>query len=96
VVTSGDYERYFEFEGRRYQHIIDPRSGYPVRHTASVTVVHTDPILADAAATALVVAGIAEFDQTCAELGIQQAILIDSTGELRLTAGMKRRVNWEQ
>ena len=56
VVTSGDYERYFEFEGRRYQHIIDPRSGYPVHHTASVTVIHTDPILADAAATALVVA----------------------------------------
>jgi thiamine biosynthesis lipoprotein len=96
VVTSGDYERFFEFEGRRYQHIIDPRSGYPVQHTASVTVVHTDPILADAAATALVVAGIVEFDQTCAELGIQQAILIDSTGELRLTASMSRRVKWGQ
>jgi thiamine biosynthesis lipoprotein len=95
VVTSGNYERYFEFEGRRYQHIIDPGTGYPVQHTASVTVVHNDPILADAAATALVVAGMAEFDQTCAELGIQQAILIDSTGELRLTADMKRRVNWE-
>ncbi len=96
VVTSGDYERYFEFEGRRYQHILDPETGFPVRHTASVTVVHTDPILADAAATALVVAGIDNFDQTCAALGIQQAILIDSTGELRLTAGMASRVNWDR
>ena len=94
VVTSGDYERFFEYQGRKYQHIIDPDSGFPIQHTASVTVIHDDPILADAAATALVVAGMAEFDQTCAALDIQQAILIDSTGELRLTAGMDRRVNW--
>ena len=94
VVTSGDYERYFEHEGEKYPHILDPKTGYPIQHTSSVTVIHPDPILADAAATALVVAGMAEFDQTCAALGIQQAVLIDSSGELRLTADMDRRVNW--
>ena len=94
VVTSGDYERFFLHEGKKYAHILDPKSGYPVQHTSSVTVIHRDPILADAAATALVVAGMAEFDQTCAALGIRQAILIDSSGELRLTADMGGRVNW--
>ena len=94
VVTSGDYERFFEYQGQKYQHILDPKSGFPIRHTASVTVIHRDPILADAAATALVVAGMAEFDQTCAALGIQQAVLINSSGELRLTPDMDRRVNW--
>ena len=94
VVTSGDYERFFEYQGQKYQHILDPKSGFPIRHTASVTVIHRDPILADAAATALVVAGMAEFDQTCAALGIRQAVLINSSGELRLTPDMDRRVNW--
>ncbi|NOX69567.1 MAG: FAD:protein FMN transferase [Gammaproteobacteria bacterium] len=96
VVTSGDYERFFEYRGQRYQHILDPRNGFPVRHTASVTVIARDAVLADAAATALMVAGMDEFDQTCAALGIQQAILVDSSGELRLTADMNRRVNWLQ
>ncbi len=94
VVTSGNYERFFEHEGKKYGHILDPKTGYPIQHTASVTVIHRDPILADAAATALVVAGLAEFDQTCAALGVRQAILIDSSGELRLTADMDGRVNW--
>lgn len=38
LATSGDYERYFEIDGVRYCHILDPRSGWPVRHWQSVTV----------------------------------------------------------
>jgi thiamine biosynthesis lipoprotein len=94
VVSSGDYERYFEFGGRRYAHIIDPATGYPATEAAAVTVVHDDPALADAAATALVGAGASDFDQTCESLGIKFALLIDSSGELRLTAGLAKRVNW--
>jgi len=94
VVTSGDYERFFEFEGRRYQHILDPRTGHPVSHTSSVTVIHRDPLLADAAATALVVAGEADFDEVCRLLHIEQALLISAAGDVRLTAAMQKRVNW--
>jgi len=94
VVTSGNYERFFEYQGRKYQHILDPGTGFPVQHTASVTVIHRDPVLADAAATALVVAGSDEFDETCAALNIKWAILIDAGGETRLTADMAKRVNW--
>lgn len=96
VVTSGNYERYFELEGHRYQHILDPRNGYPVQHTASVTVVHRDSLLADAAATALMVGGMAEFEEICRQLGIVDALLIGPAGDLRLTPSMQKRVNWSK
>jgi thiamine biosynthesis lipoprotein len=58
IATSGDYRNYFEAEGRRYSHVIDPRTGLPVAHDlVSVTVVHPECMLADAWATALVVLG---------------------------------------
>lgn len=58
MATSGDYRNYFETEGRRYSHTIDPRSGRPVTHElASVTVAHPSTMQADALATALMVLG---------------------------------------
>ncbi|MFC3283906.1 FAD:protein FMN transferase [Litchfieldella rifensis] len=58
VATSGDYRNYFEEDGQRFSHTIDPRTGYPVRHSlASVTVVHESNAWADAWATALLVMG---------------------------------------
>ena len=58
VATSGDYRNYFEANGKRYSHTIDPRTGYPVAHDlVSVTVVHSDCMIADAWATALTVLG---------------------------------------
>ncbi len=58
VATSGDYRNYYEEDGVRYSHTIDPLTGYPIRHNlASVTVVHESCSMADAWATALNVAG---------------------------------------
>ncbi len=58
VATSGDYRNFFEIDGRRYSHTIDPRTGRPVTHDlASVTVVHKSAMHADALATALLVLG---------------------------------------
>ncbi|MCE9681740.1 FAD:protein FMN transferase [Halomonas alkalisoli] len=58
VATSGDYRNYFEEEGRRYSHTLDPRTGRPIDHRlASVTVAHPSNAWADAWATALMVLG---------------------------------------
>ena len=94
VVTSGDYERFFEHEGKRYQHVLDPRTGYPVQHTISATVVHTDAVLADAAATALLVGGSREFEEICDILGLGEALIVTASGDLRLTRAMEKRLNW--
>lgn len=57
VVTSGSYEKYLYFDGERYSHIIDPRTGYPSRGLVSVTVFAPKAELADALATAIFVMG---------------------------------------
>ena len=58
IATSGDYRNYFETENRRYSHTLDPRSGYPVKHSlASVTVIAPTCAEADALATAIMVLG---------------------------------------
>jgi thiamine biosynthesis lipoprotein len=58
LATSGNYRNFFEVDGQRFSHSIDPRTGYPVAHDlVSVTVVHPSAMLADAWATALTVLG---------------------------------------
>ncbi len=58
LATSGDYRNYYEIDGQRISHTIDPRTGYPITHTvASVSVVHSSCAAADAYATGLLVLG---------------------------------------
>ena len=95
VMTSGNYERYREFEGIRYGHIIDPRSGYPVAHVASATVISCRGGLADAAATALSVAGPRQWQRIATKLAVDQVMLVDETGRVFLTPAMQARVRFE-
>ena len=94
VFTSGDYERNFVYEGKRYHHIIDPRTGYPATGTQSVTVVYRDAVTADAAATALFVAGPDGWVDVARNMGLRYVLLVDDTGTIHLTPAMAKRVKF--
>ena len=92
VFTSGDYERYFEYEGQRYHHILDPRTGYPAQDTISVTVIHADAATADAAATALFIAGPDDWHRIARAMGLTQVMLIDKNMRIQMTPAMAERI----
>ena len=95
IYTSGDYERFFIYHGHRYHHIIDPRTGMPAPGVSSVTVIHPDAALAEAADKALFIAGPAGFAKMAAQLGITQAMLIDTQGTVYMTPAMAKRIHFE-
>ncbi len=77
VATSGDYRNFYEHDGRRYSHTVDPRTGRPVAHELTgVTVVSTSAAYADAMATALMVLGPQDGHALAEELGIAGYFLI--------------------
>jgi len=92
VFTSGTYERQFEYQGKRYHHIIDPRTGRPARGAVSVTVLGHDGAEADAAATALLVAGPDGWPAVAKTLGIDHVLLVDEQNRIQMTPAMARRI----
>jgi len=92
VFTSGDYERYFEYQGRRYHHVLDPRTGYPTRGVSSVTVIGADAAMTDAACTALMVAGPEHWPTVASALGLRQVMVVGEDGSIQMSADMRRRV----
>jgi thiamine biosynthesis lipoprotein len=95
VFTSGDYERYFEYNGKRYGHILDPRTGYPAKNTTSVTVIDSRAATADAAATALFVAGPKDWYKIAKAMGIHYVMLVDKSGTIYMNPAMAKRIHIE-
>lgn len=94
VVTSGTYERFRWLDGQRFTHILDPRHGVPAVGLDSVTVVHRSAALADAAATALLVAGPQRWRAIAQRLGVDQAMVIDRNGRREATTALAPRLHW--
>jgi len=92
IFTSGDYERFFIFNGRRYNHILDPRTGYPADTSQSVTVIHDDAGIADAAATAIFVAGPDYWHRIAKKMGIKFVMLVAANDDIHMNPAMASRV----
>jgi len=93
LFTSGNYERYREDEAERRPHIIDPATGKPVAHIASASVLAKAGWHADAAATALMVAGPdGAWLPIARRMGIAAALIVREDGRLELTAAMHQRL----
>ena len=93
VATSGDYERYVEIEGERFSHIVDPRTGNPVKQSASVTIIAKDTMTADALATAVSVLGPVEGLKLIESLPGVEAMVITRAGretEIARSSGFAR------
>jgi thiamine biosynthesis lipoprotein len=90
VVTSGDYVRYFERDGVRYHHILDPATGQPARRTVAVTVVAPSATDADALATGLFVLGPDRGLAALARLPGVEALFFDPQLQVRTSPGFPR------
>lgn len=94
ISTSGDYERYFIYQGKRYHHILDPRTGYPAQGSQAVTVLHQNSTLADVAATALFVAGPQQWYELARKLNLKYVMLIDENGLIHVTPALLPRLTF--
>jgi FAD:protein FMN transferase len=90
IVTSGDYERCFFVEGVRYHHILDPKTGYPARGCASVTVVTGDVALADGLSTAVFVLGPAAGVKLVESLKGVGVLIVTDDGKRISTPGLSK------
>lgn len=92
VVTSGDYERFFLHEGRRYHHILDPRTGMPARGLSSVTVIHPKATLADALATAAFVLGPRKGYDFLSAYADVEFLMVSVKGNVLMSPGLREKV----
>lgn len=93
VVTSGDYENYFFHKGKRFAHILNPKTGYPVDFLQSVTVICPDGELADALATAVFVLGQEKGLSLVNKLKGVACMIIDADGNRFHTENLKKFLN---
>lgn len=88
VATSGNYERFVTFNGKRYSHIIDPRTGYPSSGLTQVTIFAKNAETCDALATAVFIMGRDAGLSLINQLGGPEAILFDSENKMYKSSGM--------
>jgi len=100
IGTSGDYRRYYEIDGKRYAHIIDPRTGYPVSGVQSVTVLVPAQAgagaLSDAASKPIFIGGPEGWKNAASRMGVSHAMLVDSEGIIHITPELNARLRFSE
>jgi len=97
IGTSGDYQRYFEIDGRRYSHLLDPRSAQPVRHTQALSVLisarRDAGMLSDVASKPLFIAG-ADWPRLARQLQLEQVLRVDAEGRVQVSRALHARLDY--
>jgi FAD:protein FMN transferase len=91
VITHGDDQRYFDYAGQRYAHLIDPSSGWPVQGLRALTVIDRDAARADSEGAALFVAGAQHWPALARQLGLSQVLAVADDGSLQMTSALANR-----
>lgn len=94
ISTSGDYERFFIKDGKRYHHLIDPKTGYPSDRCRSVSVMTADGVYTDSFATAVFILGKDRGMQVLQKMGFE-GIIVDNEGKVHMTEGLRGRVEFK-
>lgn len=98
IGTSGDYQRYFELAGRRYSHLIDPRSGEPAQGTQALTVLIPPApdagLRSDVLSKPLFIAG-ERWTELARRLDVNQALRVDAQGRVYVTPSLQARLHFE-
>jgi thiamine biosynthesis lipoprotein len=95
ISTAGDYEKYFERDGVRYHHILDPKTLEPGRECQSVTVVAREGVLADGLDTGLFVMGPQRGMALVERLPDVEAVMVDKEGQVWVSSGLRERIQLE-
>jgi thiamine biosynthesis lipoprotein len=90
--TSGDYERAFLKDGRRYHHILDPATGEPARGARSVTIVTTRAVLADGLSTGVFVLGPAAGMALIERVPDVEGVIVSDTNEVLISSGLRDKI----
>lgn len=91
VVSSGDYERYFVMDGRRYHHILDPHTGYPAQGPHGATLVAERLELVNGYGTAIMVLGMAAGKRLIADMPGLDGLIVDNDGSPWISPGLAKR-----
>jgi len=89
VATSGDYEKFFIYNGKRYHHIFNPLDGFPIEGCQSVTILCKNGMMADALATAVFVLGPEKGYSLCQKLDGVECMIVDKEGKKILSPNLK-------
>jgi thiamine biosynthesis lipoprotein len=94
IATSGDYEKFFIYQGKRYHHIFNPKDGLPSDGCQSVTIICKEGMVADALATAVFVLGPEKGYVLCQKLKGVDCLIVDKEGKIILAPGLKSRISF--
>jgi thiamine biosynthesis lipoprotein len=94
ISTCGDYERFFFFKGKRYHHILNPKTGYPADECQSVTIVAKKAAFADGLATGVFVLGPREGMDLIESLEEVEGVIVNKQGEVSVSSGLVSKIDY--